>query len=623
MRGVLHPSPSHRPVRGLCGLSARSRANPLDTTLTPVAAAVAHQHDPILGDFRNFMFLLWQHLGLKAPTDVQYDIALFLQHGPQRRIIQAFRGIGKSWITAAFVLWRLLRNPNERILVVSANEDRAAQFTTFCRRLISEAPFLAHLAPKKGTRDSALAFDVSGSMAHQSPSLRAAGITGQITGGRASLIVPDDVEVPKNSLTQTMRDRLSEAVKEFDAILMSEDDLAHLGLPKGEVVFLGTPQTEATIYRTLEERGYTTRIWPARYPDEKMAALYGERLAPWIRDALKVDPTLAHKHGLEGATRGASVEPRRFPDADLHDREVSYGRSGFALQFMLNPSLADQDRYPLKLSDLIVLDLDPKLAPISLAWAASPELIRQDLPNVGLPGDRLYRPIFVSKENYVPYQGVVLAIDPAGRGSDELGYAIVAMLNGFLFVLRCRGLTGGYSDENLQLLAEEAKRYGVNEVRIESNFGDGMFTKLFLPFLHRIHPCHTEEDRSSQQKERRIIDTLEPVMNQHRLVMDATLIKQDHENYNNYCDETKAGYELLYQMSRITKDKGSLAKDDRLDALAMAVAYWVEVMDKDVQRVEEEHREAARTIELEKFMEAAGGFSRDGIVDCFLNGAEA
>lgn len=581
--------------------------------------------DPILADFRNFMFVLWKHLGLKDPTGVQYDIALYLQHGERRRIIQAFRGVGKSWITAAFVLWRLSRNANERILVVSANEDRATQFTTFCRRLIEEAPFLRHLLPSKGMRDSALAFDVRGSMAHQSPSLRAAGITGQITGGRASLIVADDVEVPKNSLTQAMRDRLSEAVKEFDAIMMSEDDLAHLGLGAGEVVFLGTPQTEATLYRALEDRGYKTRIWPARYPDEKLAGLYGTRLAPWITEAMRADPTLATRHGVGGATRGASVEPRRFPDLDLLDRELSYGRSGFALQFMLNPSLADQDRYPLKLADLMVLDCDPRVAPIQLAWASSPELSRTDLPNVGLPGDRLYRPMYVSKEHFKPYTGVVMAIDPAGRGADELGYAIVAMLNGYLYVLRCKGLTGGYSDENLEYLAKEAKRYGVNQVTVEPNFGDGMFTKLLAPVLHRIHPCALEETpRSSAQKERRIIDTLEPVMNQHRLVMDATLIKDDHENYNGYSDETRARYSLLYQMSRITKDKGSLAKDDRLDALALAVAYWVAVMDKDVQRIEEDHREAARMHEIEKFIESYGGGNDPfGAIEWTLRGVEA
>lgn len=595
----------------------------METKLTSVASAVAQQYDPIQADFRNFVFVLWKHLGLKEPTGIQYDISQYLQHGPRRRIIQAFRGIGKSWITAAYVLWRLLRNPDERILVVSANEERATQFTTFCRRLIEEAPFLQHLRPRKGTRDSALAFDVAGSMAHQSPSLRAAGITGQITGGRASVIVADDVEVPKNSLTQTMRDRLSEAVKEFDAILMSEDDLDNLGLPAGEIVYLGTPQTEATIYRTLEERGYQTRIWPARYPDEKLQALYGARLAPMIADALKADPSLARKHGAPGFTRGASTEPRRFPDLDLCDREASYGRSGFALQFMLNPSLADMDRYPLKLSDLIVLDCNQKLAPISVAWASSPELARQDLPCAGMAGDRFYRPIFVSKENFVPYQGVVMAIDPAGRGTDELGYAIVAALNGYLFVLRCKGLTGGYSDENLKLLATEAKTFGVNHIVVESNFGDGMFTKLLTPFLTRIHPVTVEEVRSSTQKERRIIDTLEPVMNQHRLVMCASVIKEDATNYNGYSDEVAARYQLIYQMARITRDKGALAKDDRVDVLAMAVAYWGNIMDKDVARIEDEHKEAQRLAEIERFMETAGLTRDDSAVGCFLNGCEA
>lgn len=595
----------------------------METKLTPVASAVAQQYDPIQADFRNFVFVLWKHLGLKEPTGIQYDISDYLQNGPRRRIIQAFRGIGKSWITAAYVLWRLLRNPDERILVVSANEERATQFTTFCRRLIEEAPFLQHLRPRKGTRDSALAFDVAGSMAHQSPSLRAAGITGQITGGRASVIVADDVEVPKNSLTQTMRDRLSEAVKEFDAILMSEDDLDNLGLPAGEIVYLGTPQTEATIYRTLEERGYQTRIWPARYPDEKLQTLYGARLAPMIANALKADPSLARKHGAPGFPRGASTEPRRFPDLDLCDREASYGRSGFALQFMLNPSLADMDRYPLKLSDLIVLDCNQKLAPLSVAWASSPELARQDLPCAGMAGDRFYRPIFVSKENFVPYQGVVMAIDPAGRGTDELGYAIVAMLNGYLFVLRCKGLTGGYSDENLKLLATEAKTFGVNHIVVESNFGDGMFTKLLTPFLVRIHPVTVEEIRSSTQKERRIIDTLEPVMNQHRLVMCASVIKEDATNYNGYSDEVAARYQLIYQMARITRDKGALAKDDRVDVLAMAVAYWGNVMDKDVARIEDEHREALKQAEIDRFMETAGISKDDSSVSCFLNGCEA
>jgi hypothetical protein len=248
------------------------------------------------------------------------------------------------------------------------------------------------------------------------------------------------------------------------------------------------------------------------------------------------------------------------------------------------------------------MELDPKLAPIQLVWASSPELVRQDLPCVGLTGDRLHRPMWLSRENYIPYQGVIMSIDPSGRGGDELGYAIVAMLNGFLFLLRSKGLKGGYCDENLQLLADEAKRFGVNEIVVEKNFGDGMFTKLLLPFLMRTHPCSVEEITSSQQKERRIIDTLEPVLNQHRLVVCSSVVKEDSTNYNGYSEDTAQRYQLFYQLTRITKDKGALAKDDRLDALAMAVARWADVMDKDVERAEKEHQALLKDQAIEDFL---------------------
>jgi len=541
------------------------------------------------------MFVVWKHLGLPDPTPVQYDIAHFLQHGPKRAIIEAFRGVGKSWITSAFVVWHLLRDPNCKIMVVSASKDRADAFSTFVKRLIHELPMCAHLKARPGQRDSSLSFDVGPARPDHSPSVKSVGITGQLTGSRADIIIPDDVEVVGNSMTQLMRDRLATLVQEFDAILKP--------LPGSRIVYLGTPQTEMTLYSALEQRGYIMRVWPARYPGPTQVNRYGERLAPMILEMLAGDPSL----GTACAGRGAPTDPRRFDDLDLMEREASYGRSGFSMQFMLDPSFSDMDKFPLKLADLMVLDCDTKMGPIKAVWATSPELVRNDLPTVGLAGDRLYRPMWLSKENYVPYTGVVMSIDPAGRGSDELGYAIVAMLNGYLFVLRVKGMKGGYSDENLQKLADEAKRYGVNQIIVESNFGDGMFTKLLSPFLLRTHPCAIEEIHSSVQKERRIIDTLEPVMNQHRLIVDSKVISEDFENYNTYSQEMQARYQLFYQLTRITREKGALAKDDRLDALAMAVAYWVEVMDKDTQRIEQDHKEMLRQGEIDRFIELAGG----------------
>ncbi len=581
--------------------------------LNPVALAAKRvANDPVLSDFRNFMFLVWKHLGLPAPTPVQYDIADYLQHGPKRSIIEAFRGVGKSWITSAFVCWVLLRDPQLKILVVSASKTRADDFSTFTKRLIAEMPLLQHLMARPGQRDSNISFDVGPSRPDHSPSVKSVGITGQLTGSRADLIIADDVEVVGNSLTQMMRDKLSSLVKEFDAIIKP--------LETSRILYLGTPQTEMTLYTQLTQRGYMLRVWPARFPQAKNMLRYSETLAPMLVEMLNGDPTLPE----QCSGRGAPTDPIRFDDLDLCEREASYGRSGFAMQFMLDPSYSDADKFPLKLADLIVLDCDPKMAPIKVVWGSSPELARNDLPTVGLAGDRLYRPMWVAKENYNPYSGVVMSIDPSGRGGDELAYAIVAFLNGYLYVLRVRGLKGGYQDSNLELLAKEAKKYGVNQIIAESNFGDGMFTKLLEPHLQRIHPCAVEEVHNSIQKERRIIDTLEPVMNQHRLVMDAKVVLEDFENYNGYSGETEARYQLFYQLTRITREKGALAKDDRLDALAIAIGYWVEVMDQDTNRIVEEHREAALQMELGKFMEGITGENplRSSMTDEFTEGLE-
>lgn len=532
------------------------------------------------------MWVIWKHLGLPDPTPIQYDIAQYLHKGPKRRMVQAFRGVGKSWITAAFVLWRLLRNPEERILVVSASKDRADAFSVFVKRLIEEVPIIQHLRPdpEKGHRDSNIAFDVGPSSAHQAPSVRSVGITGQLTGGRATIIIADDVEVPKNSLTQTMRDKLSEAVKEFDAVLV----------PNGEIIYLGTPQTEMSLYNVLPERGYDIRIWPARYVSEKEAGRYHGRLAPVILDRIRSDDNAP----------GKTTDPRRFTDLDLAEREASYGRSGFALQFMLDTSLSDQDRYPLKLNDLIVMDLNPDMAPVKIAWAGGRDTTLDDLESVGFAGDRWHKPMWVSPE-WDKYQGAMMFIDPSGRGKDETGYAVVKMLNGMLFLMDCGGYRDGYSPATLTALANKAKEWNVNYIDAEDNFGDGMFKELFKPYLARIYPCTINEEmkRATVQKERRIIDTLEPVMNQHRLVINSALIKKDLTNYNEHPGESWQKYQLFYQLTRITKDKGALLHDDRLDALAGAVAYWVDAMNRDLEKVEQDHKDKLLDAELKTFMD--------------------
>ena len=532
-------------------------------------------------DFKNFLYMAWKHLNLPNPTPIQYDLSDYLQNAEERRIvIEAFRGVGKSWITSAFVCHQLLLNPQENILVVSASKTRADDFSTFTLRLIHEMPILAHLRPRDGQRMSKISFDVAPAKASHAPSVKSLGITGQLTGSRAGIIIADDVESANNSMTQMMRDKLAETIKEFEAVLK----------PGGRIIFLGTPQTEMSIYNLLDERGYKTRIWPARYPDDRLKTAMGYKLAPIVADEPDVE--------------GQPTDPDRFDSDDLLEREASYGKSGFALQFMLDVSLSDADKYPLKVNDFMVMSGPSSWseAPVSVQWASGREQIEnvKQLPNVGLKGDYWAAPMNVSTET-AKWDGSVMSIDPAGRGKDETAYTVVKMLKGQLYLTAAGGLKNGYADESLEVLCRVAKEQKVNKIIVESNFGDGMFTQLIKPVLTRVHPVSIEEVRHNTNKEKRIIDTLEPILNQHRLVVDDKVIQQDYQS------EVDLKYKLFYQLTRLTRDKGSLIHDDRLDALSIAVGYWVETMDRDILRAVEDHKKDLLRDELDKFMESSIG----------------
>jgi len=332
-----------------------------------------------LKDFRNFLYLVWKHLALPRPTQVQYDIANFVQSKEKRIVINAFRGVGKSWITSAYVCHQLLLNPQLNILVVSASKNRADDFSTFTLRLINEIEVLAHLKPSDDQRQSKVSFDVRPARASHAPSVKSLGISGQMTGARSDLIISDDVESANNSATMGMRDKLSEQVKEFESIIK----------PGGRIIFLGTMQTEMSLYNQLTSRGYKQRIWPARYPTEKQVRNFGTTLAPMIRNTWNID------------IQGKPTDPERFDDEDLKKRELSYGASGFNLQFMLDTSISDANKYPLKLSDLVVMSLNPKTAPEKVIWASSPELKHEELPCVGLHSDAFYRPMQIQGEGWI------------------------------------------------------------------------------------------------------------------------------------------------------------------------------------------------------------------------------
>ena len=508
-----------------------------------------HEIKAAIQDFKVFLKLTWEHLRLPAPTRMQYYIADYLQEGHKRSQLEALRGIGKTWITGAYAAWRFLRNPNEKILIVSQSGSHSDNIAIFIRKLIDTMPILEHLQPRPDQRSSVIAFDVNGAEVSVQPSLKSLGITSQLQGNRASLLISDDVEGQQNSATEKRRQDLLNQVAEYEAILQTSDD--------AQILVLGTPQTSESIYNRLRDKGYVTRIYPARYPDNIDS--YQGCLAEYLVNDLYDDPELVDKS-----------TDSRFSDEDLLQRELSYGRSGFKLQFMLDTTLSDAEKYPLKARDLIVTDLNELQAPTRLVWTANGSQSITELPNVGFTGDTLQRPAV--QEAYGNYEGSILAVDPSGRGKDEMGWAVVNHSLGKIFIPDFGGMTGGYDEGNLIKLAEIAKRYKVNKVVSESNFGDGMFNNLLLPVMAAIYPCALEEVRNNIQKEKRIIDILEPLMNQHRLVFSYDAIKRDLDY--GLSDPKAIYYSLIYQMTHLTNERGALVHDDRLDVVALGCQYW-------------------------------------------------
>lgn len=547
-----------------------------------------------LTDFRVFLCEVWHHLQLPRPTPLQLDIAYWLQHGPQKIILQAFRGVGKSYITVAFVLWLLLLDPQKKVMVVSANDDLAADFTKLCLQLIKEMPLLQHLEPRPGQLRRTDKFDVGPARASKNPSIKSVGIHGQITGSRANIIVADDIEIPKNSMTPLMRDRIANLVKEFSAVLLPLED--------SRIIYLGTPQVEESLYIRLErERGYTTRIWSIEVPEKPTQ--YRNRLAPSIMRAIE-----------NGAPAHTPLEPTRFNEAEIMSRRTEYGAAGFALQFMLDTTPSDKDAHPLKLHDLIVHDCNPTIGPVQIVWGGSPALTINDLPSGGFDGDHYHRPAWLSPE-MAKYQQTVMAIDPSGRGKDETAYAIVKYLNGILYLLDIGGFVDGFGEETMKALAGKALRWGVNDIIIEENYGGGMFNQLLKPWLIKVYGEQHEgklgaagkideewNGWSSNMKEMRICDTLQPIVESHRLVIDRRVLEDDFK-----LQSDRQNYSFVYQFTRIARIKGALVHDDRLESLSMAAAYVKDKMDRDQKRAHDQHKESLQDAELRKFARSVFG----------------
>jgi hypothetical protein len=523
--------------------------------------------DELLTSYPAFADRLWWQLGFPGLTEQQVAIADRMQHGPEQDIICGFRGVAKSWLAAGMLLWRLRIDPaSERCLLVSGSSPKAlelSQFMIYCIGVVKE---LQCLEPETGQRSSVLSFDVAGARPDQAPSVRATGILGQITGKRATIILADDIETPINSASAQNREKIWSVVgSEFNSVLKPADALMVFS-PK--ILYLGTPQLPgASIYMRLR-REFNIPIYflPARYPKPEDVIRYEGGLAEHIA-----------VHCQERA--GQPTDPERFPEHDLQKREKRMSPQTWQLQFMLDTSLDAASRYPISLQDLIVMELPPNSYP-SMVLPGKTEAARLDLPSYGFHHDRwYYAPSVVGGWKHFENENrpCLMAIDPAGRGKDELAWAVVGVNNGYFLLLDAGGTQAGPVEDTLSRIVRCAARWKVNEVVIEDNFGLGLLGELLKPLLRRSHPCAVTTGRSGGNvfKEKRIVDTLSPIIQQNRMVVRAGLVEEDYQESQSD-PETGPLRSLFYQLAHILPERNSLEWDDRADALELACRRWVE-----------------------------------------------
>lgn len=241
-------------------------------------------------EFQPFLIDCMEDLMGFTCTDIQVDIGMYLEQGPQYLMVQAQRSQAKSSIVAIFAVWCLIHDPKYRILVLSAGSDVALEIANWVIQIIMNWEILECIRPDRqhGDRASAKAFDIHWQLkgAEKSPSVACIGITANMQGRRADLLIADDIESTKNGLTEIQRAQLQERSRDFTSICQN-----------GRIAYLGTPQTTESIYNALPGRGYTVRIWPGRYPTPDQLSNYGDHLAPLIRRRLENDSSLQRGGG--------------------------------------------------------------------------------------------------------------------------------------------------------------------------------------------------------------------------------------------------------------------------------------------------------------------------------------
>jgi len=417
--------------------------------------------------FPYFVWLWNRNQGRDTPA-LHVRIARWLDarwsRGDRRLLLLAFRNSGKSTLLGLFAIWLLHREPMLRVLVLSADAPLAAKLVRVARRTVELHPATRVLLPARRTEWAADRFTVARPHAARDPSLLARGLSGNITGSHADVVVCDDVEVPRTSDTAGKRATLRERLGEIDYVLE----------PGGLLLYAGTPHSFYSIYAAA----------PRRDAGEERAFLDG---------FVRLEVPLVGPDGV-------SPWPERFPPEVVERIRASTGPARFASQMLLQPMSAEDGR------------LDPDRITLYREELEYREV--QGRAELRLDGRRMvaagcwWDPAFGAPE----------------RGDGSVVAAVFVDENDRRYLHRIAWLTHDpaspepEADQLCRQVADFVADLHLPRVVVEQNglgrFLPGMLRKAMGA---RKVGCTVVEVASHRAKDRRILDALDPLLAANRL----------------------------------------------------------------------------------------------------------
>lgn len=507
-------------------------------------------------DFVEFLRFMFKKMGLPEPTPMQRLFADILQKCPSRRLVMlAYRGFAKTTIVNIFLIWELWNDPKKQQAVWGQNKNFAAESVGQMLGWVQNIEILRSIAPLPNQRQSTFGFDTPLHPFHaKGASVNALSLGGAITGSRADTLVVDDPETTQNGYTQQRRENLDRAMSEAPMVIKERT---------GRIIIPGTPHFDRSLYTRLKAKGYKIFIFPMTVPPKEVADACWEHYPQQIRDFILNNP------------EGTIID--RFSPEEVAMR-MAEGKVTYERQCLLNLYRSSGTDRPLDITRIILYDANTRNFPASLEHAREPQYVAEEMSQYSCAdiGEKFYRAFNIST-TLKTYDDKIVYVDPSGSGKDELVYAGCGAASGYFVLFKIEGLSGGVTRENIEKIIDHAISIKASAIYVESNMSTSaewiraVMDEKYAPRFGRAQLPQVIPVHNNANKEMRIIQTLDPIINTGRMVITPEAIMSDFISASDKGVESYADYTLTAQISNFSpRDK--LPFDDRIDCLQGAAA---------------------------------------------------